>query len=190
MARKHAEVEIKFRVADASALERKLRQAGFRLVTPATYERNTLYDTPARQLRRRGELLRLRQYGDRWTLTHKAKGAAGRHKTRVEQETAVADGARMESILLALGYRPAFVYEKRRAEWSDGCGEVVVDTTPIGTFAEIEGSPRWIDETARRLGVPRSEYITVSYAELFNAWKRRTKSRAKNMTFRETGIRA
>jgi adenylate cyclase class 2 len=145
---------------------------------------NTLYDLPGRKLRDNGELLRLRKYGKAWVLTHKAKGTAALHKTRVETETRVEDGPQMEAILLALGYRPAFRYEKFRAEWSDGKGHVVLDETPIGNFGEIEGPPRWIEETARALEIQRREYVTESYAELFFAWKRRTRSPAKEMTFR------
>ena len=87
------------------------------------------------------------------------------------------------------GIHPIFVYEKFRSEWSDGEGEVVVDHTPIGVIAEIEGKARWIDRTARALGVPSSEYITKSYGELFLEWKKATASPANNMTFRECGSR-
>ena len=59
----------------------------------------------------------------------------------------------MDLILRALGYAPSFRYEKFRAEWTDGKGQVVVDETPIGNFCEIEGAPRWIDATAKKLGV-------------------------------------
>jgi adenylate cyclase, class 2 len=145
---------------------------------------NTLYDLPGQALRRRGELLRLRKYGSEWVLTHKAKGEAGRHKSRVENETRLSDGARMEAILLALGYRPSFRYEKLRAEWTDSRGQVVVDQTPIGNFGEIEGRPRWIDRTAKLLGIEPTNYITDTYAGLFAAWKRQTRSRADEMTFR------
>lgn len=178
------EIEIKFRVKSVAALTRRLRVAGFRRVTPRTHEMNALYDLPGQPLRRRGELLRLRKYGERWVLTHKAKGAVGRHKTRVETETPVAEGKNMDAILQALGFRPTFRYEKFRAEWSDGKGHVVVDETPIGNFGEIEGRPRWIDRTARALGIQPADYITETYAGLFFAWKRRTGSRASEMTFR------
>ena len=178
------EIEIKFRVDGVAALNRRLRAAGFRRVTPRTHEMNALYDLPGQVLRKRGELLRLREYGERWLLTHKAKGKAGRHKTRVETETAVADGRKLDDILQALGYRPTFRYEKFRAEWSDGAGHVVVDETPIGNFGEIEGPSRWIDRTARALEIQRADYITETYAGLFFAWKRRTHSRAQEMTFR------
>lgn len=178
------EVEIKFRVEDARDLIRRLRTAGFRQVTPRTHEQNTLYDLPGHPLRERGELLRLRKYGTAWLLTHKAKSKVSRHKTRVETETRITDGEKLEEILLALGFVPAFRYEKFRAEWSDGQGHVVLDKTPIGSFGEIEGPARWIDRTARKLGIDDKSYITDSYAELFFTWKRRTRSRANEMTFR------
>jgi adenylate cyclase class 2 len=180
----HKEVEVKFRVSQVRALTRKLRVGGFRLVTKRTYEMNTLYDLPGQVLRQRGDLLRLRKYGKEWLLTHKAKGKTGRHKSRIENETKVADGKKMEAILLALGYVPTFRYEKIRAEWSDGRGHIVVDETPIGNFGEIEGPARWIDRTARLLGIKPSNYITQTYAALFFEWKARTHGPANEMTFK------
>ncbi len=178
------EIEIKFRVADPRALTRDLKKSGFKLVTRRTHEMNTLYDLPGEPLRQRGELLRLRKYGPVWTLTHKAKGKEGRHKSRVETETRVADGAKMEAILHALGFSPTFRYEKFRAEWNDGKGHVVVDETPIANFGEIEGSARWIDRTAKSLHLAPSDYITQTYAGLFFEWKQQTGSLAEEMTFK------
>ena len=51
------EIEIKFRVADVRALVRRLRRAGFRMLTRRTHEMNTLYDLPGEVLRKRKELL-------------------------------------------------------------------------------------------------------------------------------------
>jgi adenylate cyclase class 2 len=184
------EVEIKFRVEDARALTRRLRAAKFRRVTPSTHEMNTLYDLPGQPLRKRGDLLRLRKYGKDWVLTHKSKGKAGRHKTRVELETRLEHGEKMDAILRALHFRPTFRYEKYRAEWSDGRGHVVLDQTPIGNFGEIEGPPRWIDQTAKALGILPPHYLTDTYAGLFFAWKRKTRSPAKEMTFRVIGRRS
>ena len=178
------EIEIKFRVADIRALGRTLRRTGFRIVTPRTHEINTLYDLPGEVLRGRKELLRLRKYGSEWTLTHKAKKKIARHSSREELETRVADGKKMDSILRALGYFPSFRYEKFRAEWTDGKGQVVVDETPIGDFCEIEGAPRWIDATAKKLGVSPADYITKNYATLFAEWRQETGSSAEEMAFR------
>jgi adenylate cyclase class 2 len=178
------EIEIKFRVADLRALTRQLRAAGFRIVTKRTHVMNTLYDLPGEVLRGKRELLRLRQYGSEWKLTYKAKKKTGRHSSRAELETKVADGKKMDLILRALGYAPSFRYEKFRAEWTDGKGQVVVDQTPIGNFCEIEGAPRWIDATAKKLGVTGKDYITKNYAGLFSDWKVRTNSKAEDMTFK------
>lgn len=177
------EIEIKFRVADLRALSRKLRATGFHLVTRRTHEVNTLYDLPGGVLRKRNELLRIRKYGSSWTLTHKSGTKRGKHSSRVELETAVSDGKKLDAILRALGYEPSFRYEKFRAEWTDGKGQVVVDETPIGNFCEIEGPPRWIDATAKKLGVSTADYITKNYATLFVEWKQETGSRAMEMTF-------
>jgi adenylate cyclase class 2 len=178
------EIEVKFRVDDLRALARMLRAARFKLVTPRTNEMNTLYDLPGDVLRSRRELLRLRKYGSVWTLTHKSGGIKGRHSSRVELETGVSDGKKMDAILRALGYAPTFRYEKFRAEWTDGKGKVVVDETPIGNFCEIEGPPRWIDTTAKILGVAAADYITKNYATLFMDWKQATRSPAQEMTFK------
>jgi adenylate cyclase class 2 len=181
------EIEIKFVVPDLKTLARKLRKLGFHEETPSTHEINTLYDLPGLKLRHKGELLRLRKYGGKWKLTHKAKGKPGRHKSRAESETSLTDGEQMDAILRALGFTPSFTYEKFRSEWSDGEGQVVLDHTPIGDIAEIEGKSRWIDRTARTLGVDSKNYITKSYGELFLDWKRKTKCKAENMTFGECG---
>ncbi len=177
------EIEIKFRVADVAQLRQKLRDAGFRQVTARTHEVNTLYDLPGHPLRDRGEVLRIRRYGERWKITHKSKGTAARHKSRRETETAVEDGEKLAAILAALGFVPSFRYEKYRAEWTDGGGHVVIDETPIGDLAEIEGPPEWIDRVAAQLGVNERDYITDSYIALFFQWKSRTGSRAEEMTF-------
>ncbi|HTT21717.1 MAG TPA: class IV adenylate cyclase [Candidatus Sulfotelmatobacter sp.] len=180
----HKEIEIKFRVENLRALDRKLRAAGFRLETPRTHEMNTLYDLPGQILRNRKELLRLREFGSTWRLTHKSGGRISRHSSRTELETGVSDGRKMDAILRALGYSPSFRYEKFRAEWTDGNGQVVVDHTPIGDFCEIEGKPRWIDSTAKKLGVSPEDYITKNYATLFAEWTQETKSKAEEMTFK------
>jgi len=178
------EVEIKFVIHDLEGLRSRLKEIGFREETPRTHEMNGLYDHLGR-MRSRGEVLRIRKYGDSWKVTHKSKGTESKHKTRKELETKVADGEMMDQIFRALGYEPTFRYEKFRSEWSDGNGHVVLDETPIGNLGEIEGNPDWIDRVAAQLGVQESDYINKSYAELFRDWAKRNKSKARNMTFEE-----
>ena len=181
--RRNEEVEIKVAIADRKAFARSLKVAGFRVKTRRTLESNVLYDFPDLRLRKHGELVRIRLYGKEWKLTYKAKGKVGRHKRREEIETDLADGDALAEIFTRLGMDHGFIYEKYRTEWTDGRGDVVVDETPIGDFAELEGSARWIDTTAKKLGLGIAEYITASYADLFFAWKRQTGSSAEHMTF-------
>jgi adenylate cyclase, class 2 len=181
------EVEVKLRIADLGALTRRLSAAKFKLVTPRTHEMNTLYDFPGGQLRARGEVLRIRKYGDKWTVTHKTKGTTIKYKSRVETETRVDDGEALAHIFESVGLIPSFRYEKYRAEWSDGEGHVVLDETPIGNIAELEGSPEWIDRTAKQLDIKESEYITQSYVQMFYAWREQTGSKAKELTWNEIG---
>jgi adenylate cyclase class 2 len=181
------ETEIKFRVDDVANLTQRLEAASFRLQTPRAFESNVLYDTPGRQMRARTEILRIRSYAGRWTVTHKRLPDVGpgedTHKHRIETETDVADGAALEEIFLSLGLVPAFRYEKWRAEWADGEGHCVVDETPIGNYAELEGSAEWIDHAAARLGIDRSQYITLSYGRLFELWRDEHRSAAQDLTF-------
>jgi adenylate cyclase, class 2 len=181
------ETEVKFRVADAENFSRQLAEAGFHCETPRAFESNILYDTPDRQMRARTEILRIRSYAGRTVLTHKRPPESGpgedRHKHRIETETEVADGAALAEVFRSLGLAPAFRYEKWRSEWSDGIGHCVVDETPIGTFAELEGTPEWIDRVAEQLGILPTDYITASYGRLFEQWRTEHGSTASDLTF-------
>ncbi|MFZ0744558.1 MAG: class IV adenylate cyclase [Terracidiphilus sp.] len=181
------ETEIKFRVDDLAALDARLREAGFRLETPRQFESNVLYDWPDRRMRKRTEILRIRHYAGRWTVTHKRIPDSGvgedRHKHRVETETEVSDGEVLAQVFIALGLAASFRYEKWRSEWSDSEGHCVVDETPIGDFAELEGTADWIDRAAGRLGVSASEYMTLSYGRLFDQWQQEHHSSAQDLTF-------
>lgn len=184
-----AEIELKFAVADTRAFRRTAEAHGFHLETERTFERNTLYDTPERTLREKGQLLRLRTYGKRCVLTHKRTPAdsdpEARYKTRIETETDIDDCSAVAEIFHQLGYEPAFMYEKYRTEWTSGevGGHLVLDETPIGTWAELEGPIAWIDAMLAELGVALEDSTTLSYGRLFLDWKERTGAETDHMTF-------
>jgi len=181
------ETEIKFHVASLADLNARLAAAGFELQTPRSFESNVLYDTPDRRLRARTEILRIRSYAGHWTLTHKRLPSDGpgedRHKHRVETETEITHGDALADVFQSLGLLAAFRYEKWRTEWQNGEGHCVVDETPIGDYAELEGSAAWIDRTAARLGVDPSQYLTLSYGRLFDQWREQHSSNVTDLTF-------
>ena len=185
-----AEIELKFPVVDPAELEGRLPGLGFALETPRTFEHNTLYDTPERSLRERHQLLRIRRYGDIWTLTHKRQpdGADDRvYKTRIETESRLEDGDALAAVFEQLGYLPAFTYEKFRSEWryalTNISAHLVVDETPIGNWAELEGPTEWIDAMLVALEVDPATCLTDSYGKLFSSWKERTAHPANDLTF-------
>lgn len=185
----HAEIELKFCVPKADAFPARALAAGFALLTPRTLERNALFDTPERRLLKERQVLRMREYGGAWVVTHKRPPAGNDdnafYKERLETETHVEDGEGMGAVFVELGFLPIFRYEKYRTEFHDGEGALVLDETPIGDFAELEGAPAWIDRALERLGVQRDWCFTDSYGRMFLDWKKRSGSPAENMTFEE-----
>jgi predicted adenylyl cyclase CyaB len=210
------EIEIKLPVADVPALRRRLNQLNARLTSPRTHEFNTLYDTPKKNLARRGQLIRIRveQPASRngrkhrpppteAVLTYKgpAQRASGgrptidrtkkkdRYKVREEIEITISDGEQMSRILTALGLRPLFQYEKFRTTYALPRLrdlKIEFDETPIGTFLELEGSRSAIDRVARLLGYAPSQYITETYGDLYIAESRARGYKPANMLFRTT----
>lgn len=190
------ETEIKLRVGDLLALRKALKRLGARMVSGGmrrVHEWNTAFDTPDGELRRRGQLLRIRKERpvdadgklqgktQRVTLTFKkpTRGARKKedtsraHKVREEMEMQVTDGDALTRIIEQLGMRVWFRYEKFRTTfrlpdkgWAAGL-LIELDETPIGTFVELEGPANAIDRTATALGFSSRDYITANYFVLY-----------------------
>ncbi len=179
------ETEVKIRISRPAATRKKLLELGFEVHAPRVFEANTLFDTPAQDLRKRGELLRVRRAGRATLVTFKGPGKVGAYKSREEIETRVEDADATEQIIKRLGFAPAFRYEKYRTEYArpGKRGIVTVDHTPIGDIMEIEGSASWIDRTARELGYSKADYITKSYGVLYLEYCREHGVTPTNMVF-------
>lgn len=166
------ETEIKLAIPDPKTARRLLRAGGFRVSRSRVFEANTVFDTPKRSLSRSATLLRLREAGGIATVTYKGRPLAGRHKSREELESSASKPAAIAAIFGRLGFLPAFRYEKYRTEFRQPrrAGVAMLDEIPIGVFLELEGTPHWIDRTARQLGFQESDYITASYGKLYVQW--------------------
>ena len=165
------ESEIKLRVDGPEAARRAVAALGAARAQPRHLEDNVLYDDGRSSLLAGGRALRLRRAAGRAIVTYKGprEDRADGVKSRTEIETDVADADRFEAILVGLGYRKVFRYQKYRESYHWRDAEIVVDETPIGTFLEIEGPVATIHEAARALGRGPKDYIGESYAALFAA---------------------
>lgn len=160
------EIEKKYRVGArrAERLRRRLLEVGAE-ARGREFEENTIYGGP--NLEAGSRLLRLRRAGGRAVLTYKEQlPSDSAVKRRREDETQVSDAAATASILNALGYRPALVYEKWRETWRVPGAEVVIDELPFGMFVEIEGEPEMIEEAEQKLGLAEAEAEQASYPQL------------------------
>ena len=180
------ETEVKFRVADRGALEARLALLGA-VSGAAALERDQLLDDDAVSLRARGSAIRIRQTAGTVYLTFQGpKEIRSGVRSRVEWETTIGDARTIRAILAELGLRARFRYEKRRTPWrfADPARPlVVVDETPIGLFAEIEGTEAEIRILAAELGVEPSEFLPDSYAALYAAARNEDPSLPPDMVF-------
>jgi len=160
------ETELKFRVDSQEPVRRALKKAGAAYL--GTYlQTDTFYDTPEQRLYAGGRGLRLRRVrclrrgeGEtdaRALLTYKGprlKGTAG--KSRREIQTHLSDPTAAADIMRALGVRPVWTIQKRRAEYRFGPCLVTLDELPIlGCFVEIEGpGVREIERVRCKLPLP------------------------------------
>ena len=179
------EIEIKLPVPDVESARALILGMGYDVSVPRIFELNAIFDTPGTTLRQRGMLLRLRKAGTKFTITVKGQASQGKHKSRPEYEVMVSNYEAAQSILVQLGYRIVFQYEKFRTEFAhtNQSGTITLDETPIGVFLELEGSPEWIDLTACALGFSQSHYVVDSYGTLYSMFCIKTGAIPGDMKF-------
>jgi len=160
------EIEKKYRLTERQRKEvlSRLPEIGARRIGEE-FEENTLYAGESLDLDR--SVLRLRRVGKRGTLTYKERFPSRSDiKHQQEDETGVADPEAMASILDAIGFIPALVYEKRRESWALGKTEIVIDELPFGLFMEIEGDESGIREVEAKLSMKRLKSENSTYPQL------------------------
>jgi len=203
------ETEIKLKVEDVKAFERKLKKLGAKTVGTGegrVHEFNTIFDTPDGGLAKHGQLLRIRTEtaggkgkasgAKRIVLTFKQPMVRGvddegaRFKVREETETELTDSGALAKIFEGLGMRGWFSYEKYRTTWKLAAKEkwakdllIEVDETPVGTYVELEGPPEAIDRAAEAFGFARRDYLLKNYLTLYAEDCRRRGIAPGNMLF-------
>jgi adenylate cyclase class 2 len=179
------ETEIKLPVPGVREAKNLLYRAGFRVHKRRTFEDNLVLDSPHRNLRKRAELLRIREAGGKTVVTYKGRPLRSRHKSREELEFEASSTGAVNAVFERLGFGQVFRYQKYRTEYKQpgNSGIATLDETPVGIYLELEGSPRWIDRTAAKLGFTERDYITESYARLYFDWAKRHRRRPADMVF-------
>ncbi len=192
----HRETEIKLRITDLSGVIREISSLRADC-SGRVLERNTLFDTPDEDLRRRRRLLRIRIETSapsskvrgglpRTIITSKSPApasASSPYKEKLERELVLRSPRNWPASLRALGFRPGFRYEKFRTTFRLPGLHLDLDETPVGDFLELEGRPEAIDRVARALGFSRRDYIRDTYWDLYASECRRRGQIPRNLLF-------
>jgi adenylate cyclase, class 2 len=161
------EIEVKIRIDDPKAVREKIIGLGALITRDRHLEKNVLFDFDPPVLGRGRRALRLRQAGQRATLTFKGEPQPSRSfKVREEFETQVRNPKELRKILKALGLKETFAYTKHRTVFRKSRLTISIDETGVGNFVELEGERHEITRFARALGFGRADFITRSYVDM------------------------
>ena len=188
------ETEIKVWLHNPEEFRAQIRALGAKMLTSRHFEDNFVLDSPDGFLRSRACLLRVRKTNERESVTFKGPPMPSLlFKSREELETNVESAKTMLEIFERLGLTVWFRYQKFREEYMvasepgpEGEIRLAVDQTPIGDFAELEGSEDAIRVVANKLGFEESQYLRESYYALYAAFCRARGQEPGMMVFPES----
>jgi len=162
------ETEVKIRIESAEDFIELARSHRAERVAERSLEDNILFDFPNGSLRLARCVLRVRSINGRGVLTYKGAPLPDViFKSREELETGVENPETAIEILERIGMKPGFRYQKYRQEFALDGVHIAVDETPIGNYAELEGTEEDILNLARKLGISESRFIRQSYYALY-----------------------
>lgn len=160
------EIEKKYRLTlgERRAIEKRLRELGYK-PKKVEFEENTIYRGGNLEFGKRA--MRIRRVNGEAILTFKQRLPTNSSiKHQQENETRVGDPEATHGILLALGFAPALIYEKRRTRWDVGKAKLVIDELPFGLFMEIEASERDIKRVEKLIDGGKLPAVAETYPSL------------------------
>lgn len=146
------ETEVKFLNVNFDELRERLHAAGAILEQPMRLMRRVIIEPP--ELEKRDAFVRVRDEGDKITLTYKQFHDHDAISGVEELEVTVSDFDSMVEILHLAGLEHKSFQESRRETWRLGSVEVVLDEWPwLDPYIEIEGpNEKDVQRTADLLG--------------------------------------
>ena len=162
------EIEAKFKVKDHRAIRERLLAMGAELIWKGR-EESYFFDTPKRDLDKRGEQLRLRSWpGHAVMLTFKKRvdRKEKRYKIRGEYELTLPDIKAARAFIEAMGYKEYFRYYKQREHYK--LDEVFIELDRLSGlhFVEVEASRPEIERIAAALELNWDDAMTKGYVTI------------------------
>ena len=177
------EVELKAAVDDVARRRAALERAGATLVYAGRLE-DRRWDTPARALFARDEVLRVRTYRAEGRARAELdwKGPTRRedgYKLREEIDAGIGDPDALGEILARLGYEVSMAIDREIAQYALGGAVVRFERYPrMDDLVEVEGPPAAIERAIAALGLPRDAFTTERLPDFVRRFEERTGQRA------------
>ena len=189
------EYEVKFFPINLEELRVKLQNANATLKNPERLMRRCVFSAEANPSMT-CTYIRIRDEGDKVTMSAKQHAKDGKINSQKEYETTVKDFATTRHILLNAGLVQTGYQENKRETWKMPDGTLVeLETWPrLPNYLEIEGeSEEAVKKTASLLGLDWSNHIVQSndflYAKQWNLDAKTTLKSLAHLTFEESDPR-
>jgi len=166
----NTEIEAKWLNVNHDKMRKKLKSAGAELVHAERRMTRKNFDYPDMKLEAIGGWVRVRDEGDKITLSYKQLNDRTLHGTK-EVNVTVNDFDKTCSFLKLIGLVPTAYQETKRESWVLGDTEIELDTWPwIPTFVEIEApSEEKLKGAAKMLGLDFSDALHGSVEIAYQA---------------------
>lgn len=168
------EIEVKILEVDVKKITEKLNLLGAKKVFEGSIT-TTFFDSKNGLLKKNGNVLRLRQIGDKVILCFKTPLSKDDVKIMDEREVEVVDYESAKNVLDARGYQEQQTLIKKRVSYVINKTRFEIDYYDgIPPFLEIEGeSEEEVLQWMERLGFEKSEAKPWNFKEVFEYYQRR-----------------
>lgn len=162
------EYEARFLNIDKGAYRKKLEKLGAKLISPERLMRRRTYDFPDKRLAQNKSWLRVRDEGDRVTISLKQRGSLTLDGIK-EHQIETNDFDQTCDLFLNMGMIVKAYQETRREKWLLQDVEITIDSWPwIPVLTEIEGPDEAsVRKTAKKLDFNFKDAIYGSIADTY-----------------------
>lgn len=164
------EIEAKWLNIDLEPMRKRLLDIGAELVAKERLMTRMVYDYPDKRLEKIGGWIRVRNEGDKITLSYKQLNDRALHGTK--EVTVIVDNFEaICSFLDSIGMKSNSFQETKRESWKLGSVEIELDTWPwIPSFVEIEAKhEEELKSIAKKLDLDYSNALHGSVETAYQA---------------------
>lgn len=164
------EIEAKWLNINIEQMRKRLVAIGAKLVAPERLMPRRIFDYPDKRLEKVSGWVRVRNEGDKVTLSYKQLNDRTLHGTK-EVTVIVNDFDATCAFLISIGLEAYSFQETKRESWRLGSTEIELDTWPwIPSFVEIEAKDEGaLHQTAAQLGLDYGEALHGSVEVAYQA---------------------